>query len=1087
MQKTSLSATYFTKLMLFLIVAFLTTACANLQNAKSSGQGNTYWNRDVHFATNEGTWMSVDVAPDGETVVFDLLGRIYAVPITGGRAHPLTDPGEAWDLCARFSPDGKNLAFLSDRDGPTDIWLMDWSTNALRRISGRSQRAPGPLGTYGIPCAPRWSPDDATLIVIDNYPRDSKPSVHSISTNSAPFVNWTKSLAPLSDTSWSHPTAVIPLGEGDKAIADVQFITLSGAVKRDLFWLTKDNGELERLRASSAEGQAFRPELSNSGRLLAYVRRTARNENELRLHDLATGIDRRLTDLRNVDDLIQHRELPGYSFTPDDRFIVLGYGGKLHKISVADGTDEIIPFQAKIARKAAGRLRASPPLTDGPMSIRAQRWPNLSSDKARLVFSAAGSIWMRDLPDGEPHEIGSSNTLNTMANLSPDGQKIAYVAFDYSPNAITSPGRLKIQPIDGEGALEVTDDGASYYYPVWSPDQNKLAVLRRSDDDGAAQLGWIDLADNTFHDVVLLEHYLTEDLRGNHPRWISWSDDGERLFFQMFKGWSQRGYREPIIVEEIRLDGSSRRTLASAGLDVYAIIPTPDLSHAAIIGWDQNAYLVELGDLSAGPAEISINMSGAKRISDVGALYPHWVDNERIIYGWMDRVFEYRIGQESASEVSQTNLTLPRRQGSGFVAFRNARLVTVANDNGAGPVIERGTILIKDRRILEIGEVETVSIPGAAKVIDATGLTIMPGLIDTHYHGVEPETLAFYKPETIDGGDRALAYGLTTAFEPGGGSIDDSSEDWRALLETGRFRGPRWLFDSVKDIPLRPDDAEETLPNVIARLRRKQELGQGPCVKEIDDYNGVHSRLVAQAAGEIGACMVVHVGNRHPIYSVARVASGMALHHNSMFSPFYADVSQFMAQAEMSWTPHAATHPDADLPVDLQRRDTFPFLLSRHDAIMDDLDKQRFSRFYGDQQSFRTMIDRYANAPDFKFEEGRRPQLLVQAKRLHETGVHMSLSAHDPFGLLGGEMDVWLRGGMTAEQIIRAATLGGAEQLGLQDDLGSLQPGKIADFLVLKANPLEDVLKSLRLKWTVIDGVVYDSITAKQVDPDTLN
>jgi tricorn protease-like protein len=88
--------------------------------------------RNVRFTTDEGTWMSLDVSPDGRTIVFDLVGDIYTVPIAGGRATRITD-GMAMDVQPRWSPDGRQLVFVSDRDGSDDVWVVDANGRNPRR------------------------------------------------------------------------------------------------------------------------------------------------------------------------------------------------------------------------------------------------------------------------------------------------------------------------------------------------------------------------------------------------------------------------------------------------------------------------------------------------------------------------------------------------------------------------------------------------------------------------------------------------------------------------------------------------------------------------------------------------------------------------------------------------------------------------------------------------------------------------------------------------------------------------------------------------------------------------------------------
>ncbi len=105
--------------------------------------------RDIDFDTSEGTWMSLDVSPDGKWIIFDLLGHVYRMPAAGGKAESLTqDSGIALNLTPRFSPDGKTIAFISDRKGQNNLWLMDADgknpravftdkTHALSAPSGR--------------------------------------------------------------------------------------------------------------------------------------------------------------------------------------------------------------------------------------------------------------------------------------------------------------------------------------------------------------------------------------------------------------------------------------------------------------------------------------------------------------------------------------------------------------------------------------------------------------------------------------------------------------------------------------------------------------------------------------------------------------------------------------------------------------------------------------------------------------------------------------------------------------------------------------------------------------------------------------
>src|SRR5258708_1488244 len=80
--------------------------------------------RTIEFDTDEGTWMNIDLSPDGKTIIFDLLGDIYTLPIEGGEAKPLLT-GRAWEHMPRYSPDGKQIAFISDRDGHMNLSIAN--------------------------------------------------------------------------------------------------------------------------------------------------------------------------------------------------------------------------------------------------------------------------------------------------------------------------------------------------------------------------------------------------------------------------------------------------------------------------------------------------------------------------------------------------------------------------------------------------------------------------------------------------------------------------------------------------------------------------------------------------------------------------------------------------------------------------------------------------------------------------------------------------------------------------------------------------------------------------------------------------
>jgi len=111
--------------------------------------------RTAEFTATEGTWISLDVSPDGQTIVFDLLGELYTMPITGGTASPLLT-GMAFDVQPRFSPDGESVAFISDKSGGDNLWTMRLDRTDTTQVT---------RGNNALYVSPEWTPDGQYLVV----------------------------------------------------------------------------------------------------------------------------------------------------------------------------------------------------------------------------------------------------------------------------------------------------------------------------------------------------------------------------------------------------------------------------------------------------------------------------------------------------------------------------------------------------------------------------------------------------------------------------------------------------------------------------------------------------------------------------------------------------------------------------------------------------------------------------------------------------------------------------------------------------------------------------------------------------------
>lgn len=1031
----------------------------------------------LHFETDEGTRTNVDVAPDGRTIVFDMVGGIYRAPIGGGRAERLIQSDWAWAHSPRFSPDGKSIAFLTDKAGVQDLWLFDVRSGKQRRISDlealkMESDTLYPVTAQGASGSPHWLPNGREIAIGLRSVR-SRILVFDIATGAARWLD-----RPPTEQLEAVATAAFgsrPCGGGR---IDAHYSTVGTASARQswpirsrLFRLDLASGARSQITPASAPYDEFRPEISRNGRWMAYLRQEKLKRTELRLRDLCTDEDRFLTLIGSADDPYRFdqdiSEFPGYAFTPDDGAIIIWSGGKLRRVETADGSSLTIPVHVEVRRRIEHPLAGEFRLRDGPIGVRAQRWPTLSRDRKLLAFSALGAIWVRALPGGAARRLPPApGQFDDMPALSPDGRLVAFVTFRREPLQVAGPSSLVIRSLDRREQDRRIND-ASFYLPRWSPDGSRLAVLREK--DGKAFFGWLAVGDLTFHAIAPARMPREADLRYSHAQLIDWTADG-RLIIQRTLGSGL--FREKVVAELYGLDGKFVRRVAEAGTDVYGLVVSPGLKRAAMIGWDYQAYVVDLPDPGKGPAELSVRMPGAHRISKLSAMHPRWSNDGSLTFGFMRDVFTWDAGQRTARRVSRTTVSVPRRQGHGSYAIRNARIITAAGQGGPETVLDKGTIVVRDRRILAIGGEDT-RIPAGARIIEGAGLTLMPGLVDSHYHDAFPGgrgATFFPAGAPWDGMRRALSFGITTAFEPGGAPADEATPAFQELLETGSVAGVRWLADGGSVTPSANPGWAIRLADVRAQFLRKRALGNGPCLKILGEDNNVRLRLYARVARESGFCLIGHTdtSTQLPTY----VMSGIAPHHWHLPTPLYRDMTQFLRRAKMRSSPHLAFSAGTSQAQGSLAAAAIALIRRR-------VDEETWKWASGLLKGLR----RYEALPAADFRQARGMDAIRDEIALMRSGTELGISGDIPISAdLRVEMMLFQQAGATPLEIIHSATHVTARQLGLDRDVGSLERGKIADMLVLTRDPSKDVANSLFLKYTIVDGLAYNSQTLRPVN-----
>ncbi|HEY0409865.1 MAG TPA: amidohydrolase, partial [Candidatus Dormibacteraeota bacterium] len=351
--------------------------------------------RHVSFTVHEATWASLDVSPDGKTIVFDLLGDVYRLPIGGGEAQALTH-GPAWDSDPRFSPDGTAIAFTSDRGGMESLWVMG--------ADGKDPR-PVTAGKDAYVRGPAWMPDGDYLV---GRREDAKRA------GIPPVELW---LYHRHGGSGIKLTSSEDVNDASGPVASRDGRYLYFAARQHHFDYTPDlsNGLWqvwrldrqtgERLPLTSGFGGAARPALSPDGTKLVFVSRRDAGT-VLVERDLATGAERLLA--RGIDRdqqegfVSQMDAWPGYAFTPDGGALVFAGGGGLRRLDLATLKSAEIPFTAPVEQWLAPRVAFEDRVPAGPVEARILRWTSQSADGRFLAFDAFGRVWLQPLAGGRP-------------------------------------------------------------------------------------------------------------------------------------------------------------------------------------------------------------------------------------------------------------------------------------------------------------------------------------------------------------------------------------------------------------------------------------------------------------------------------------------------------------------------------------------------------------------------------------------------------------------------------------------------------------------------------------------------------------
>lgn len=1163
--------------------------------------------RTAEFTATEGTWISLDVSPDGQKIVFDLLGDLYTIPVSGGEASPLLT-GMAYEVQPRFSPDGESVVFVSDRSGGDNIWTMRLDKTDTTQVS---------RGNNSLFLSPEWTPDGDFVVASRSGGLGGPAKLFMYHEDRAsPF-----SLGPSAGTLKMVGVAFSPDGRYAWYAGGSGDWQYNATLPRyQLYRYDRDTGTNTVM--TNRYGSAMRPAISPDGRWLVYATRY-NADTGLRKRNLETGDEEWLAYPVQRDEQESRAPLdlmPGYAFMPDGSAVVVSYGGKVWSVPM-DGSDATeIPFEVPVELQIGPEVKFQYQIDTTAMVTASQiRSPAVAPDGGQIAFTAFDRLWAKEMPDGEARRLTSAEVGEFHPQWSPDGQWIAYATWDD-----TEGGHIMKVPAAGGPATQLTATAAMYYNLAWSPDGARVVASRGAARQLKEATGiffgpiggefvWVPSAGDTPAEAEVISPTGSRDAAhfatGEADRIYAYSPIEGLVSFR----WDGTDVQRHLVVR----GRQGLRGMSDPHTDRWEVLPrrifpwrkAPDPTdpepaaepggpapaglillspegERAFVQFGNDIYVVDLAEVGdQPPTVILMNLAASpvpvRKLTDVGGEFASWAPDGSAVHWALGNVFfTYDLDHVEAEEaeeeetaharallraqamaVSDTlkkkraeadsikkadedvpeeleeeirrltadsvqvvadslaaradsilkaseevaakasavregddeiladttesyeaaerkiEVELPRDIPRGTVALRGGRIVTMADapddTTGAPHIIENGIVVVTDNRITAVGPADSVEVPEDAEVIDVSGRTLVPGFIDIHYHAqwLVPEI----HPEEVWQYLSTLSYGVTTTRDPQTATTDILSYTDR--IRTGGMTGPR-IYSTGPGVFVSENIRDAAHAKTI--LRRYSQYYDTKTLKMYMSGNRQQRQWIIQAARELELMPTTEGGLDFKIDMTHAIDGYPGIEHNLPIAPIYSDVVELFGESQTTITPTLLVSYGG------------PFGENYFYATEDVHDDPKLNVFVP-----KGNIDVRARrrgpgngspgqAGWFLEEEHVFPRHGEFVKQMLEDDGRMGAGSHGQIQGVGYHWELWAMGsgGASNHDILRAATILGAEAIGFGDQLGSIEEGKFADIVVLNTNPLDDLRNTVDIRYVMKDGRLYDGMTLDEVYPE---